>query len=82
MRRFDLTRIRIYANMPSMTREQLVRKLESMVSEEGSQVAVASKLGVSPSYLSEIMRGTREPGEKFLSALNLEKHVVFKERTA
>lgn len=36
----------------------------------------AVELGVSPAYLSDIMGKKREPGDKVLSRLQLEKSVV------
>lgn len=65
-----------------MTKEQLLRKLEGMISEEGSQLALAKKLDVNPSYLSEVMRGIRQPSEKFLRAMGLVKRTVFERAEA
>ena len=66
--------------MPCMTHRQLISKLTDMAKESGSQTALAAKFGVSPSYLSEVLRGTRLPGDKILAALGLEKRIVFKSK--
>jgi len=63
--------------MLTMTQEQLIRKLYNMAAEEGSQKALAAKLGISEAYLSDVLSQRREPGELVLNALSLERKVVF-----
>lgn len=60
-----------------MTHPQLIKKLREMIAVEGSQAALAHKLGVSRSYLSEILKGTRTPGRKVLANLGLESRTVY-----
>lgn len=56
-----------------MKHSEIVTRLSEMVQEAGSQKAVADKLGISPSYLWELLRGTRTPGPRVLEALGLER---------
>ena len=42
--------------------------------------AVAGELGISPAYLSDAMRGNREPGPKILDALGLERVVMYRKK--
>ena len=42
-----------------------------------SQKTVAFNLGVSPQYLSDILRYRREPGAKILRAMNLKKRILY-----
>lgn len=42
--------------------------------------AVAKDLGVSPAYLSDAIRGNREPGPKILDAIGLEKVVTYRRK--
>lgn len=65
-----------------MTHGQLIKKLREMVAAEGSQAALATKLGVSRSYLSEIFKGTRTPGKKVLAQLGLESRTVYTAKEA
>lgn len=46
-----------------------------MAEEAGSQRNLAKKLGVSPMFICDIIKGRREPGEKILKALGLQKNV-------
>jgi len=55
-----------------MTSQQLIKKLNRMAEEEGSQAALAKKLGISPSYLSDVLNGLRSPGVSLLDPLGLE----------
>jgi len=58
-----------------VTKEALLAKLAQMVKRAGSQRGVAAMLGVSQAYLSDVLAGRREPGDKILTALNLKRVV-------
>jgi len=47
----------------------------------GSQKALAQEWGISEQYLSDILKGRREPGNKVLKQLGLVKMVVYREKT-
>jgi transcriptional regulator with XRE-family HTH domain len=53
--------------------------LEFLKRQQGDQTAqqFASRLGVSPQYLSDVYNGRRPPGESITSALKVEKAVVY-----
>ena len=53
--------------------------LEFMKKQQGDRTAqqFASRLGVSPQYLSDVYNGRRPPGESITSALKVEKSVVY-----
>lgn len=51
------------------------------VEREGGQRALARKIGVSPTFLNDILREKREPAGKVVSFLGLERVVSYKERT-
>lgn len=61
-----------------MTQHEVIETLRQMAAELGSQKDLATQLGIAPSYLSDVMAGNREPGDKILSQLGLavEKHYV------
>ena len=53
--------------------------MEFLKKQQGEQTAqqFASKLGVSPQYLSDVYNGRRPPGESITAALKVEKAVVY-----
>ena len=53
--------------------------LEFMKRKQGNQTAqqFASRLGISPQYLSDVYNGRRPPGESITSALQVEKSVIY-----
>ena len=53
--------------------------LDFLKRQQGGQTAqqFASRLGVSPQYLSDVYNGRRPPGESITSALNVEKAVTY-----
>ena len=53
--------------------------LEFLKRQQGDQTAqqFASRLGVSPQYLSDVYNGRRPPGESITSALNVAKAVTY-----
>lgn len=65
-----------------MTTEQIRAKLGEIVALSGSQRVAAGKLGLSPAYLGELLRGTRKPGPRVLKALGLAKDTVYREESA
>ena len=53
--------------------------MEFLKKQQGEQTAqqFASRLGVSPQYLSDVYNGRRPPGESITAALKVEKAVVY-----
>lgn len=62
-----------------MTIDGILKILRARIETEGSQMAVARNLGVSPQYLSDVLRRQREPGEKILEPLGLKRQVFYVE---
>jgi DNA-binding transcriptional regulator YdaS (Cro superfamily) len=60
-----------------MTHDTLVRRLLARCAKS-SQKAFALQLGISPSYLSDVIAGRREPGPAVLSALGVERIVRYR----
>jgi transcriptional regulator with XRE-family HTH domain len=63
--------------MCDMTPEEFHRYLEQKVRTYGSQKALAEYCGVGQAYLSDVMRGNREPGVKIVAALGFKKVVTY-----
>lgn len=54
-----------------LTVEDVRETLVFRITKSGSATAYAKSINISPAYLSDILSGKREPGEKVLSALGL-----------
>jgi transcriptional regulator with XRE-family HTH domain len=65
------------ATIHDMTPEEFHRYLEQKVRTYGSQKALAEYCGVGQAYLSDVMRGNREPGFKIVAALGFRKVVTY-----
>jgi len=57
--------------------ENVTTKLLALVGTAGSQKAAADKLGITPGYLSDLLRGNRKPGEKLLVKLGLRRTITY-----
>lgn len=42
-----------------------------------TQAKVAKDLGITQAYLNDILRGKRDPGEKLLAALGLQRRITY-----
>ena len=58
--------------------EDVIRLLGMACSAQGSQYQWATKHRLSPAYVSDVLNGRREPGEKMLSALGVERVVLYR----
>lgn len=56
--------------------EAVLAKLTREVKRAGSQKAAAMALGISPQYLTDLLKKRRGPGAKLLEKLGLEVKVV------
>lgn len=65
-----------------ITKDELITIIVSQVQLSGSVSALSKKLGVSLSYLSDVLRGTREPGEKVLNSIGYKRVVLFEKTKA
>ena len=54
--------------------------LRREVKAAGSQKALAERLGVSNTYLCDVLAGRRDPGDKILVPLGVEKVVTYRRR--
>lgn len=64
-----------------MTRDSVIRKIKQIIEEQGTQKRAAEFLGVSQQYLTDLLHGRRDPGEKILSKLGLQSRVIYETRT-
>lgn len=59
---------------------EVLSVLRSAIQDEGSQLNFARKHNISPPYISDALKGRRDPGEKILTALGLERVVNYRKR--
>lgn len=57
--------------MKQLTQDEFLSRIRDDVETEGSQKALAAKLEVSETYLSDVLRGRRAAGNKILARYNL-----------
>ena len=60
-----------------MTLEEFLQYVRQLAREQGSQQALAAKCGINASWLSEILKGRRDPGKKLLDALGFRRVVTY-----
>jgi hypothetical protein len=57
--------------MKQLTQDEFLSLIRDDVETEGSQKALAARLEVSETYLSDVLRGRRAAGNKILARYNL-----------
>lgn len=64
--------------MPKLLSTAQVRTLlEKEVRARGSQTAAAELVGVSNSYLGDVLKGRKEPGKKMLEGMGLQRRIMY-----
>lgn len=62
-----------------MKQEAVMKRLRDYVAAEESQRTAAAKIGVSASYLGDVLAGRRTIGPTILKAIGLERDVQYRE---
>lgn len=60
-----------------LTQDQVVSRLRAIVKTRGTQSSLANEIGVSRSFLNEVVKGTRPPTGKILDFLGLQSQTVY-----
>lgn len=63
-----------------MTEAKVRGILALEIAKAGTALAFANKHGIAPSYVSETLRGRKEPAKKVLDALGLERVVSYRRK--
>ena len=63
-----------------MTKEQIVRMLGRACQEAGGQARWAKLNDVSQAYISDVLAGKRDPGDKILAGLGIERIVTYRKK--
>ncbi len=66
--------------MSALTKQDLIDRLRAAIVATGTQEAFAAQHDIAAAYISDVLRGRREPGEKILDALGLERVVSYREK--
>ena len=62
------------------TSEQIIRRLADDVAKRGSQTKLAEAIGVSKTYISDILKGKKEPSGRVLLYLGVERILRYVKR--
>lgn len=68
--------------MELLKRTDVIASLVIAINVAGSQKKFAERYDISEQYVSDVLRGRREPGEKILEVLGYERVVAIAERTS
>jgi predicted transcriptional regulator len=60
-----------------MQASEVIEQIEKHIVRAGTQKALAKQWGISQQYLSEVRAGRKDPGDKILKNLNLERIVTY-----
>ena len=63
-----------------MNEQDVIARLREAIAAAGSQRAYAQAHNISEQYLSDVVRGRREPGQKILDALGIERVITYQEK--
>lgn len=63
-----------------MNKQELVEYIQRVIDEEynGVQAALARDCGISSAYLNDVLNNRRDPGQKLLNALGVERIVIYR----
>lgn len=64
----------------AITREELTEAIKKAAKAAGSQRKLAEQWRVSPSYITDLIHGLRDPGTKILEALGFERVVEYRKK--
>lgn len=64
-----------------MTKDDVLDKLRKAVNRLDGQRKWAAQAGVSQQYVADVLAGRREPGQKILDGLGLERVVSYRQAT-
>lgn len=60
--------------------DEFIDYLKRKAAEQGTQRQYAESLGVSEAYLSDVLNGRREPGQKLLDAVGFERVALYRRK--
>jgi transcriptional regulator with XRE-family HTH domain len=64
-----------------ITYHELMDNIAAAVREQPTQKDYAAKFGMSAQYLSDVLNGKRQPGEKVLDSVGYERVIMYRKRS-
>ena len=64
-----------------ISRDAMIALIRSACQQAGSQRKLAQAWDVSPSYITDLLAGMRDPGPKILDALGYERIVLYRRKS-
>jgi hypothetical protein len=63
-----------------MNKDELIAYIHSIINEryQGSQIGFAQDHDISAAYVNDALRGRRDPGQKILEAVGVERVVTYR----
>lgn len=58
----------------------IITEIRRAATKAGTQKALAARLGVSESYIADILNGRKDPGESVLEPLGFERVVTYRRK--
>lgn len=62
-----------------ISKRDIIEELRLLADSMSTHKALATKIGISPAFLSDILHGKRDPGSKVCKFLKVEPILVYKE---
>jgi transcriptional regulator with XRE-family HTH domain len=63
-----------------ITREEMTDLIRKAADEAKTQRALARQWGVSPSYITDLLQGLRDPGPAILDAMGYERVIFYRKK--
>lgn len=63
-----------------MSQDEFIEFLRNHIAEHGTQQDFAERIGVTPAYVSDVLRGQRKPGKKLLDAMGFERIEMYQRK--
>lgn len=60
-----------------LTEAQVLERLRGLVTRERKQCVIAAELGVSDTYVCNVLAGRRKPSPEFLALIGVTKRTVY-----
>lgn len=65
-----------------LTEQDIIDRLHVAIAKAGSQRAFAQQYKLSAAYVNDVVRRRREPGQKILDALGVDRVVTYREKSS
>jgi len=63
-----------------LTETEVIDRLRTLLDDKTNQTSLAMMIGVTPQFITSVLRGRRPPSQKVLNLLGLERVVLYREK--